>query len=181
MGKIEVFRNAGNIEGLTVIIPKVFEDNRGYLMESFNNDDLAEIGIKDCFIQDNEAFSKKNVLRGFHVNRAHPQAKLIRVIDGEIFDVAIDLRPSSKTYKKWYCIKLSAENKKQLYIPEGFGHGYLALTDARILFKVTTHWISGDEIGFAWNSNEFNINWPVDIPIQNENDKKSLDFSKIEI
>lgn len=181
MAKIEVFCNIGGIEGLTIIIPKVFEDNRGYLMESFNNDDLNEVGIVDQFVQDNEAFSKKDVLRGFHVNRSHPQAKLIRVLDGEIYDVAIDLRPDSPSYRKWYGVRLSAENKKQLYIPEGFGHGYLALTDARILFKVTTHWIAGDEIGFAWNSKDFAIDWPVANPIQNDNDRNSPDFSTLSI
>ncbi|SNU06269.1 dTDP-4-dehydrorhamnose 3,5-epimerase [Lachnospiraceae bacterium] len=179
MGKIDVIHNVGGLKGLTIIIPKAYEDNRGYLMESFNNDDLAQIGITDSFVQDNEAFSKKDVLRGFHVNRSHPQAKLIRVLDGEIYDVVIDLRSESKTYKKWYGIILSSENKKQLYIPEGFGHGYLALSDARVLFKVTTHWVAGDEISFAWNSNEFEINWPVWNPIQNDNDRNSPDFSTL--
>ena len=179
MGKIEVIRNVGGIEGLAVIVPTVYEDNRGYLIESFNNDDLAEVGITDVFVQDNEAYSKKDVLRGFHINRSHPQAKLIRVLDGEIYDVAIDLREGSRTYKKWVGIGLSAQNKKQLYIPEGFGHGYLALTDARILFKVTTHWIAGDEIGFAWNSKEFDVDWPVLNPILNEKDKASSDFSEL--
>lgn len=181
MGKIDVFRDVGGITGLTIIVPKVFEDNRGYLMESYNSDDLYEAGIVDQFVQDNEAFSKKNVLRGFHVNKSRPQAKLIRVLDGEIYDVAIDLRPNSPSYKKWYGVRLSAENKKQLYIPEGFGHGYLALTDARILFKVTTHWIAGDEIGFAWNSKDFEIDWPVDVPIQNERDRKSPDFALLSL
>lgn len=181
MGKINVVRNVGNIEDLTVIIPKIYEDNRGYLMESFNCADLEEIGITDRFIQDNEVFSKKDVLRGFHVNISHPQAKLIRVLDGEIYDVAIDLRSDSRTYKKWYGVRLSSKNKKQLYIPEGFGHGYIALTDARILFKVTTHWIAGDEIAFAWNSKEFGIVWPVDEPIQNDNDRNSPDFSTLNI
>lgn len=181
MGKISVTRSLSGIKGLCLIEPKVFEDNRGYLMESFNEADLAEIGITDYFVQDNEAYSKKNVLRGFHLNRSHPQAKLVRVLDGAIYDVVIDLRKDSKTCKKCVGVVLSAENKKQLYIPEGFAHGYLALTDARILFKVTTHWISGDEIGFAWNSKGFDIDWPVSQPIQNDKDKNSPDFSVLNI
>lgn len=181
MGKIKVAHDIAGIQGLSVITPKIFEDDRGYLSETYNNDELKEEGIFSVFIQDNEAFSKKNVLRGFHVNLNHPQAKLVRVLDGEIYDIAIDLRAGSKTYKKWFGIKLSSNNKKQLYIPEGFGHGYLALTDAKILFKVTTHWIAGDEIGFAWNSKEFHFNWPIDNPIQNENDRNSPDFSELRI
>ena len=181
MSKIRVLRDVGGINGLCVIEPKVFSDNRGFLMESYNEEEFSEEGLSAKFVQDNEAFSRKGVLRGFHVNRNHPQGKLIRVLDGEIFDVAIDLRINSPTYKKWYGVNLSDENRKQLYIPEGFGHGYLALTDARILFKVTTHWIAGDEIGFAWNSEEFNIDWPINNPIQNESDKSSPDFSKISL
>lgn len=181
MSKISVLRDVDNIKGLCVIEPRVFSDNRGYLMESYNEKDFSEEGLTAKFVQDNEVFSRRGVLRGFHVNRNHPQGKLIRVLDGEIFDVAIDLRFNSPTYKKWYGVNLSDENKKQLYIPEGFGHGYLALTDARILFKVTAHWGAGDEISFAWNSEDFNIDWPIKNPIQNESDKSSPDFSKISL
>ena len=179
VSKIKVFRDVNEIRGLCVIEPRVFSDDRGFLMESYNQKEFIAAGLVAHFVQDNEAYSRKDVLRGFHVNRNHPQAKLIRVLDGEIYDVAIDLRDDSTSYKKWYGIILSAKNRKQLYIPEGFGHGYLALTDARVLFKVTTHWTAGDEIGFAWNSKEFNIDWPVENPIQNEKDRKSPDFSSL--
>ena len=179
MAKLSIERDLGGIHGLSVIVPKIMEDHRGYLIETYNNDELFEVGIHTVFVQDNESYSKKNVLRGFHVNHNHPQAKLVRALDGEIYDVAIDLRKNSKTYKKWYGIKLSSDNRKQLYIPEGFGHGYLALTDARILFKVSTHWIAGDEVGFAWNSKEFGIDWPTNNPIQNDKDRSSPDFSEI--
>lgn len=179
MKKTEIIPNVGGINDLRVIIPTIHEGNRGYLMETFNKSNLNEAGITDVFVQDNEAFSKRGVLRGFHVNHIHPQAKIVRVPVGEIFDVAIDLRKNSETYKQWYGVRLSADNRKQLYIPEGFGHGYLALTDARILFKVSTHYISGDETGFAWNSREFGINWPISNPIQNENDRNSPDFSEL--
>ena len=176
MGKIIVTRNLGGIEGLCTIEPKVFEDNRGYLKEVYNRRDFIEEGLNTVFVQDNVAFSKKNVLRGFHVNVTHPQAKLICVISGEIYDVAIDLRKNSCTYKKWYGIKLSSENHKQLYIPEGFGHGYLALRDSFIQFKVTTHYLVGDAIGFAWNSTEIGVNWPIINPILNEKDEKSPEY-----
>ena len=181
MSKIQVQRNIGGIEGLHIIEPKVFSDTRGYLMESYNESDFIEEGLTYRFIQDNEAVSKKGVLRGFHVNQNHPQSKLIRVICGEIYDVVIDLRKESNTFKKWVGVTLSADNKKQLYIPEGFGHGYQAIEDSVVGFKVTTHWIAGDEVGFAWNSKEFNIDWPIKNPIQSEKDRSSLDFSKIKI
>lgn len=179
MGKIQVTRNIGGIEGLHIIEPKVFNDTRGYLMEAYNDSDFQEEGLTYKFIQDNEAFSKKGVLRGFHVNRNHPQAKLIRVVSGEIYDVVIDLRKDSKTYKKWVGVCLSSDNKKQLYIPEGFGHAYQAVEDSVVNFKVTTHWIAGDEIGFAWNSKDFDINWPIEEPIHNDSDRKSPDFSEL--
>lgn len=179
MGKIQVQRNVGGMEGLHIIIPQVFQDNRGYLMESFNDIEFREEGFLYQFVQDNEAFSHKGVLRGFHVNRNHPQAKLIRVVSGEIYDVVIDLRKESNTYKKWYGVILSSKNKKQLYIPKGFGHAYQAIEDSVIIFKVTSHWISGDEVGFAWNSKEFGITWPIDNPIHNDNDRNSPDFSEL--
>lgn len=181
MGKLDVVHDIVGIQGLSVITPKICEDDFGYISEIYNHEEFKKEGIAAVFVQDNEAYSRKNVLRGFHVNHNHPQAKLVRVLEGEIYDVAIDLREDSKTYKKWYGIKLSSENRKLLYIPEGFGHGYLALTDARILFKVTTHWVAGDEVGFAWNSNEFNVEWSIDNPIQNENDRNSPDFSELKL
>lgn len=179
MGTIEVKHNIGEIRGLTVIRPRILEDNRGCFSETYNKEVLERVGITSEFIQDNEVISRKGVLRGFHINKNHPQAKLVRVLDGEIYDVVIDLRNGSETYKNWYGIKLSAKNRRQLFIPEGFGHAYLALKDSRVLYKVTTHWIENDEIGFAWNSKEFNIDWPVKNPIQNEKDHNNPDFSEL--
>ena len=109
----------------------------------------------------------------------HPQGKLIRVLSGEILDVVIDLRKESKTYMSCFSICLSAQNYKQLYIPEGMGHGYLAMQDSRVLFKVTTHYIPDDEIGFAWNSAAINIDWGIQEPIQNSRDKNSKDLSEV--
>ena len=114
-----------------------------------------------------------------HVNVKHPQAKLVRVLNGEILDVVIDLRKSSSTYMECFSVLLSDNNKKQLYIPEGMGHGYLALTDARVLFKVTTHYIPGDELGFAWNSQKLTVDWGISDPIQNERDRSSKDLSEV--
>ena len=179
MGKLIITRNLGGIEGLTLVEPQLFVDRRGFLAEVFNQKEFREQGLETAFVQDNESFSKKGVLRGFHVNIAHPQGKLIHVIFGEIFDVSIDLRKGSPTYKQWYGVKISGENHKILYIPEGFGHGYLAMTDAYIHFKTTTHYYPKDEIGFAWNSKEFHIDWPISDPVQNEKDKNSPEFSDL--
>lgn len=179
MKKIRVNRDVNGIDGLCVIEPTIFTDNRGYLMEAYNATEFCSEGLNYHFIQENEAFSFKSVLRGFHVNINHPQAKLIRVISGEIFDVVIDLRKNSKTYKKVFSICLSGENKKQLYIPDGFAHAYLATKDSVISFKVTANYIPGDEIGFAWNSKGFIIDWPIEVPILNEVDSNSPDFSII--
>lgn len=168
-----------NIDGLVVVDPIIFSDNRGDLFEAYNEQIFSTYGLNLKFVQDNEATSKKNVLRGMHVNVKHPQGKLIRVLDGEILDVVIDLRKDSPTYMSCYSILLSDENKKQLYIPEGMGHGYLALQDSRILFKTTTHYIPGDEIGFAWNSKAITVDWGVKEPVQNDRDKSSKDLSEV--
>lgn len=167
------------IDGLYIIEPTVFTDNRGYLFESYNYEQFVFHGLKLKFVQDNESFSKKNVLRGMHVNICHPQGKLIRVLDGEILDVVIDLRKDSKTYLNCFSVKLSSENRKQLYIPEGMGHGYLALQDSRILFKTTTYYINGDELGFAWNSKAINIDWGINNPTLNDRDKFNKDLYEV--
>ena len=168
-----------NIDGLFVIEPTVFSDNRGRLFESYNDEVFASHSLDLKFVQDNESCSKKGVLRGMHVNVKHPQGKLVRVLDGEILDVVIDLRKDSATYMSCYSVLLSNENKKQLYIPEGMGHGYLAVSDSRILFKTTTHYIPGDELGFAWNSKAITVDWGIDEPIQNEKDKTSRDLGDV--
>lgn len=167
------------IEGLFIIEPAIFNDERGTLFEAYNDEVFASSGLNYKFVQDNESTSKKGVLRGMHINIKHPQAKLVRVLDGEILDVVIDLRKSSKTYMETFSVVLSDNNKKQLYIPEGMGHGYLALTDARVLFKVTTHYIPGDELVFAWNSKKLAIDWGIMAPVQNERDRNSKDLSEV--
>lgn len=136
MGQIKVEKNAGGIEGLCVIEPTVHGDSRGYFMETYNRADMAEEGLDMEFVQDNQSSSGKGVLRGLHFQRHYPQGKLVRVIRGRVFDVAVDLRRESATFGKWYGVELSEENKKQFYIPKGFAHGYLVLSDwAEFLYK----------------------------------------------
>lgn len=161
MSQISVEYNVNGIQGLNLIKPKCFKDVRGYFAETYNAEEFKSNGLTKNFVQDNQVFSYVGVLRGLHVNIRHPQGKLIRVVQGEIFDVAIDLRRNSRTFMNCYTVRLNSENQKQLYIPEGFGHGYYTISNAVVLFKVTTHYITGDEIGFAWNSKAFNINWPI--------------------
>lgn len=185
MRPISIEKNVGGIEGLSVVVPAVHADSRGYFMEAYNKRAFKEAGLSMQFVQDNQAISIQGVIRGLHVNKNHPQGKIIRVIKGTIFDVAVDLRNGSSTFGKWYGIELSSDNNKQLYIPSGFAHGYLVLSEyAEVLFKVTAYWIANDEIGIAWNSPELNINWPVIKGreyILNENDAKNKDFSLLNL
>lgn len=149
------------IEGLCIIEPAVHGDSRGYFMETYNQRDMAENGLDMVFVQDNQSMSTKGVLRGLHTQKEHPQGKLVRVIQGRVFDVAVDLRPGSETYGKWYGLELSAENKKQFYIPQGFAHGFLVLSDtAEFCYKVTDFYHPNDELGIAWNDPTIGIEWP---------------------
>ena len=159
MGQIKV--TTCEIEGLKVIEPRVFGDERGYFFESYNYNDFKEAGIPQVFVQDNQSASKKGVLRGLHFQINYPQDKLVRVVNGEVFDVAVDLREGSKTFGKWYGVRLSAENKKQFLIPEGFAHGFLVLSDeAEFCYKVNDFWHPNDEGGLAWNDPAIGIKWP---------------------
>lgn len=161
MGQIIVEKNVGEIEGLCVITPTVHGDERGYFMETYNQHDMTEAGLDMVFVQDNQSCSTKGVLRGLHFQKKYPQGKLVRVIKGEVFDVAVDLRRDSKTYGKWFGIELTADNKKQFYIPEGFAHGFLVLSDvAEFCYKCTDFYHPGDEGGLAWNDPEIGIEWP---------------------
>ena len=160
MSKIKVTTN--EIEGLYVIEQKVFPDARGYFMETYNEQDFHEEGLMMKFVQDNQSMSVKGVLRGLHFQKQYPQGKLVRVIRGAVFDVAVDLRSDSKTFGKWFGVELTAENKKQFYIPEGFAHGFLVLSDeAEFVYKCTDFYHPGDEGGLAWNDPDIGINWPI--------------------
>ena len=149
------------IEGLYIIEPTVHGDSRGYFMETYNLRDMEAAGLNMRFVQDNQSMSVKGVLRGLHFQKEFPQGKLVRVIRGRVFDVAVDLRKSSSTYGKWYGVELSEENKKQFYISEGFAHGFLVLSDtAEFCYKVTDFYHPGDEGGLAWNDPAIGIEWP---------------------
>ena len=161
MGKIKVTRC--DIEGLCVIEPTVFKDERGYLVETYNQNDMKEAGLDMVFVQDNQSMSVKGVLRGLHFQKEFPQGKLVRVIRGAVFDVAVDLRANSKTYGKWFGVELTEENKKQFYIPEGFAHGFLVLSDeAEFAYKCTDFYRPGDEGGIKWNDPDVGIHWPIE-------------------
>lgn len=159
MGQIKVTK--APIEGLYVIEPSVHGDARGYFMETYNQKDMHEAGLDMVFVQDNQSMSTKGVLRGLHFQKQYPQGKLVRVIKGSVYDVAVDLREGSPTYGQYYGVELTDENKKQFYISEGFAHGFLVLSDvAEFCYKVTDFWHPGDESGLAWNDPEINIQWP---------------------
>ena len=159
MGQIKVTRTP--IEGLYVIEPTVHGDERGYFMETYNQNDMREAGLDMVFVQDNQSMSRKGVLRGLHFQKQFPQGKLVRVIRGRVFDVAVDLRRNSKTFGRWFGVELTAENNKQFYISEGFAHGFLVLSDeAEFCYKCTDFYHPGDEGGLAWNDPEIGIEWP---------------------
>lgn len=160
MGQFQ-FTKTG-IEGLVVVEPKVFGDNRGYFMETYNYNDFKAAGLDMVFVQDNQSKSKKGVLRGLHFQKKNPQGKLVRVVSGEVYDVAVDLRKGSDTYGKWYGVLLSAENKKQFYVPEGFAHGFVVMSEtAEFVYKCTRFYDPSDEGGLMWNDPEIGIDWPV--------------------
>ena len=159
MSKIKV--ELTSIEGVKVITPMVFGDHRGFFMETFNENEFAEAGISCHFVQDNQSASTKGVLRGLHYQKTHPQSKLVRVLSGEVFDVCVDLRKNSKTYGKWFGIILSGENKKQLFVPKGFAHGFLVLSDyAEFAYKCDDFYHPEDEGGILYNDPDIGVEWP---------------------
>lgn len=171
------------IKGVYVIEPKIFKDKRGYFMETYNYEQFKAVGLDMQFIQDNQSKSRKGVFRGLHFQKNHPQGKLVRVIKGEVFDVAVDLRKDSKTFGKWYGIILSSENKKQFYVPEGFAHGFLVLSEqAEFVYKCTDIYHPEDENGIVWDDETINIDWPldnVDEIIVSEKDRRLPKFNEI--
>ena len=178
MGKFK-FTETG-IEDMFVVEPTVFEDNRGYFMETFQENDFKEAGHDLTFVQDNQSKSSKGVLRGLHLQLNYPQGKLVRVIKGEVFDVGVDLRGDSPTYGKWYGEILSEENKKQIYIPPKFAHGFLVLSDeAEFVYKCTEFYHGEDESGIKWDDEEIGIDWPldgIDEIILSDKDRKWMSF-----
>ena len=169
------------IPDVVIIQPKVFGDNRGYFMETYKKGDFAEAGIDREFVQDNESSSSKGVLRGLHFQKEHTQGKLVRVTHGEVFDVAVDVRPGSETYGQWVGVTLSSEKKNMLYVPEGFAHGYLVLSDtAEFQYKCTDVYDPVSEGGIPWDDPDVNVEWPkLDVPYKtSEKDGKHPGFSE---
>jgi len=173
-----------SIDGVIIIEPTVFGDERGYFMETYQKEEFKQLGLDVDFVQDNQSSSHKGVLRGLHFQYTQPQGKLVRVISGEVFDVAVDLRKDSPTYGKWEGVTLSAENKKQFYIPPGFAHGFVVLSDsAEFTYKCTDYYKADDEGGIQWDDPEIGINWPIDDIdeiILSEKDKKWKPLSQTE-
>lgn len=168
---IEVQKTA--IEGVLIIEPKVFGDDRGYFMETYNEPEFKSKGVPYTFVQDNQSMSKKGVLRGLHYQIHHPQTKLVRVLQGEVYDVAVDLRKESPTYGKYVGVLLSEENKKMFLIPRGFAHGFVVLSDTAVFaYKCDDVYHPNDEGGIMWNDPDIGIKWPYEgEPILSEKDK----------
>ena len=181
MGQITV--ETCEIEGLKVILPAVHGDERGYFMETYNYNDFKEAGIEEVFVQDNQSSSTRGVLRGMHFQKNYPQGKLVRVIAGEVYDVAVDLREDSETFGKWFGLVLSAENRKMFYIPKGFAHGFLVLSDiAEFAYKCTDFYHAGDDGGLRYNDPALGIVWsdkvaPEDYNV-NERDRNWQSFEE---
>lgn len=165
-----------DIEGLYVIEPKLFGDERGYFMETYQYEEFKAAGLPMVFVQDNQSLSKRGVLRGMHFQKTHPQGKLVRALSGTIYDAAIDLRKSSPTYGKYYGIILSEENRRMFYVPEGLAHGFLVLSDTAVFsYKCTDYYYPEDEGGLLWNDPDIGIDWPIMEgmePILADKDKK---------
>lgn len=161
MGKFKFIET--KISDLYIIEPEVYGDDRGYFMETYNKKDFFEAGLTMEFVQDNESKSKRGVLRGLHFQVEHPQGKLVRVSKGEVFDVAVDLREGSPTFGKWMGAILSEENKKQFYIPEGFAHGFLVLSEEAVFnYKCSDYYYPEYDSGVLWNDESIGVNWPID-------------------
>lgn len=170
-----------SLKDCLIIEPDVFEDDRGFFLESYHYLKYSEIaGIKFSFVQDNHSHSQKGVLRGLHFQKNNPQGKLVSVIKGCVYDVAVDIRKKSKTYGSWEAFELSEKNKKQLWVPPGFAHGFVVLSEsADVVYKCTDYYDSSDEGSIIWNDNTLNIDWPITNPILSHKDSNALSFIDI--
>ena len=164
-----------DIPGLLIIEPKVFGDARGFFLETWNQRRYREAGLPADFVQDNISFSRRGTLRGLHFQNPNPQGKLLQVLQGEVFDVALDIRRSSATFGKWHGLVLSAENKRQFYIPSGFAHGFAVLSDTALFhYKCTEFYSPRDEMAICWDDPDVGIEWPLKEPVLSERDAKGL-------
>lgn len=162
-----------DLPGVLLIDPKVFNDSRGFFMETFHQKKYAEAGIDHAFIQDNYSYSTRGTLRGLHYQLKHPQGKLVYVISGEIYDVAVDIRRGSPGFGKWVGQYLSGENRRQIFVPEGFAHGFCVISEtADVLYKTTDLYNPDDEYGVLWSDPTIGIDWPVETPIVSDKDKQ---------
>ena len=169
------------IEGVFIVEPKIFEDNRGYFLETYNRRRYDDAGINTVFVQDNLSYSLKDTVRGLHFQTKRPQAKLIQVLSGEIFDVVVDLRPGSATFGKWTAVYLSDKNKRQVFIPKGFAHGFCVMSEfALFYYKCSDFYAPDDECGIIWSDPDIGIDWPVKDPIISEKDKQYSKLSDLE-
>jgi dTDP-4-dehydrorhamnose 3,5-epimerase len=171
-----------SLPGAFILEPRVFGDDRGFFFESYNQQTMADLGITERFVQDNHSCSARNVLRGLHYQLQHPQGKLVRVAEGEIIDVAVDLRRSSATFGKWEAVRLSGDNKRMLWIPPGFAHGFCVLSDkAHVLYKATDYYAPQHERTLAWNDPQLKIKWELDgEPIISAKDQRGVAFRDAE-
>ena len=162
-----------SLSGLLIVEPKVFADGRGYFLETFQHLRYRESGMPAEFVQDNLAFSYKGVLRGLHFQIQYPQAKLIQAVAGEIFDVAVDVRPGSATFGRWFAVRLSAQNRRQLFVPEGFAHGYCVTSEtATVIYKCSDYYHPEDEGGVLWSDPQVGIEWPISHPVVSDKDSQ---------
>ena len=169
-----------SLPGVLELHPKVFRDARGFFLETFHSAKLRELGIAETFVQDNHSCSRKGTLRGLHYQLRHPQAKLCRVVEGQALDVVLDVRAGSPYFGKWTSVLLSAELQNQIYVPAGFAHGYLALTDTvQFLYKCSDFYDSEDEYGVLWSDPELRISWGIENPVMSEKDRKLPQLSTI--
>lgn len=162
-----------------VVSPNVYKDERGYFYEAYNSHAYADAGIPDTFVQDNVSFSKRGVLRGLHLQSPNAQGKLIAVLSGEIFDVAVDIKPDSPTFGDWVGVHLSAQSKNRIWIPPGYAHGFCVTSEsAEILYKCTTHYDPASEHTLAWNDPDVGVRWPIDAPIISQRDAAGLPLAR---
>jgi dTDP-4-dehydrorhamnose 3,5-epimerase len=171
-----------SLPGVFVLEPRVFGDERGFFFESYNQRLMADVGITKSFVQDNHSCSSRNVLRGLHYQVKHPQGKLVRVAEGEILDVAVDMRRSAQTFGRWEAVRLSSENKRMLWIPPGFAHGFRVFSEkAHVLYKATDFYAPEYERTLAWNDSDLKINWELDgEPIVSAKDQRGMAFRDAE-
>jgi dTDP-4-dehydrorhamnose 3,5-epimerase len=169
-----------DLPDVLIIEPDVFQDTRGFFLETYHAQKYREAGILEVFVQDNHSRSAQGTLRGLHAQRQHPQGKLVRVIHGEVFDVAVDIRPESPTFKRWVGITLSAENFRQVYVPPGFAHGFCVMSKiAEVEYKCTDFYDPTDEIGILWNDPEIGVKWPIDEPVLSDRDRGAASLVEV--